>query len=166
MNTWMKKRKTARVAVIQYKMWDGHSFHQDPRLLKQTARLKKFACVNRLCDPDWDDRRTYRLPNCAAFLRPTDRLQNPDSLMISSGLHIPLCVVEASWETNQNQGRSVRKPQLEDRSLSHRVFEELFNCRMVGSKEVKWDDLETIYKELMIFEHDESIILHAQEFDI
>ena len=86
--------------------------------------------------------------------------------MISSGSHIPLCVVEASWETNQNQGRSVRKPQLEDRSLSHRVFEELFNCRMVGSKEVKWDDLETIYKELMIFEHDESIILHAQEFDI
>ena len=68
------------MAVIQYKMWDGHSFHQDPRLLKQTARLKKFACVNRLCDPDWDDRRTYRLPNCAAFLRPTDRLQNPDSL--------------------------------------------------------------------------------------
>lgn len=159
-------RQTARLAIIQYKMWDGHDFHQDPRMLNQLARLKTFACKNlscQLCSANYDPKPTYRLPSCAVFIRPTDRLQHPNANMKSSGLHIPLCVVESSWEVNQRQGLTIRRPAVVDRSLSHRVFDELFKSHMVGSKEITWPELTAIYKMYDIFDAEDRIILHMQD---
>ena len=159
-----RKKKSMRVALLQYKTWDGQIFHYDPRLEGQMKRMRGFACQGRLCDPDTDRRRSYRLPNCAAFLRPTDSLHDPKARKISSGLHIPICVVDDNWEANQNKGRSLRRSSLEDRSLSHRLFQELFNNRMAGSKEIPASRLEELYKAFKVLESDESVLVHAQEF--
>src|SRR5207244_1962871 len=108
--------------------------HWDPREQRQYERMKGATCKSRLCDPDQDPIRSYRMPNCAAFVRPTDRLQEPSSRTVSSGLHVPVCVVDASWIQNQNKGKSIRRGQIENRSLSHKTFGELFDNYMVGSK--------------------------------
>ena len=85
--------------------------------------------------------------------------------MKSSGLHIPLCILEESWEDNQNGGLSIRKSRVEDKSLSHRTFEELFNSRMAGSKPIPWNVLNEFYKTHKILDDDDDfVILHAQEF--
>ncbi len=88
-------KKTVRLAIIQYKMWEryDHVFHWNPRDEKQYARLTGATCKSRLCSMDNSPWITYRLPNCAAFVRPTDRLQEPNSPTTSSSLHIPICVV-------------------------------------------------------------------------
>jgi hypothetical protein len=157
------KEKTVRLSLVQYKIWDGKSLHYNPRMRAQYHRLLKFTCNSHLCDPDDDPRRTYRLPHCAGFFRPTDSLRQPTSHMASSGLHIPLCVVKDSWQPNQNGGESIRKHQIEDRSVSQRVFSELFKLRMLGSKDLAWDTLEALYKKFGIFDADDAVIVHAQE---
>jgi hypothetical protein len=159
-----EERRRARLAIVQFKLWDGKSLHQEERSLEQIARMEGFACRNRLCVLSDDRRRTFRLPPCAAFLRPTDRLQDPDSKMYSTGLHVPLCVIKDAWEPNRNGGRSVRKSSIEDRSVSHEVFEELFNTRMLGGKELSFDELGELYKTFGVFEYDDTVQVHAQEF--
>ena len=134
-------RKRARLAIVQFKLWDGDSFHKDERMAKQIQRMETFSCKNQLCNLPHDLRRTYRLPPCMAFLKPTDRIQDPDSKMYSTGLHIPLCVVKDAWEPNQNRGMSIRRASIIDRSLSNETFEELFNTNILGGKELSFDDL-------------------------
>jgi hypothetical protein len=158
-----EKNQTARLVFMQYKMWEKNSLSFAPRVGEQLTRLEKFVCKNRLCDPDDDRRRTYRLPHCAAFLRPTDRLQFPNSKMASSGLHVPLCVVKESWEENRNKGKSLRRSRIEDRAVPHTVLGELFTKRLMGSKAISWKQLELIYKETGIFEDDDAVLLHTQE---
>ena len=149
---------------MQFKGWDGESFHQDKRMIKQIERMEAFSCNNQLCNLADDPRRTYRLPPCMAFLRPTDRIQEPNAKMYSSGLHIPLCVVRDAWELNQNGGYSVRKSNVEDRSLSNETFEQLFNSKLLGGKELSYDELEVLYKAFKLFEYDDTVQIHAQEF--
>lgn len=160
-----ERKRTARIAIVQYKMWDGKSFHQDPRMIEQLAKMERFCCGSRLCDLRHDTTRSYRLPPCAAFMRPTDRLTDADSKMKSSGLHIPLCVVKDAWEINQNGGKSIRKINVLNRSVSNEVFEELFNRGMLGGKELSYNLLEEHYKAFGIFEDNQSVKIHAQEFE-
>ena len=86
--------------------------------------------------------------------------------MMSSGLHIPLCVLEAYSKTKATGMKTVSKATVEDKALSQNTFEELFNTRMVGSNEITFDQLEKMYKDLRIFDYEESVLVHAQEFTI
>ncbi len=160
------KREMARLCLIQYKMWDGKSLHQKKDVIAQLAKIKEVTCDQGLCLYSHVEGGSYRLPHCTAFLRPTDRLQQENSAMISSGFHIPICVVAKCWEGNQRDGKSLRRKSIEDRSLSHVTFEELFNSRMVGSVEITFEDLKAIYDDFKIFEYDHNVLIHAQEFTI
>ena len=74
--------------------------------------------------------------------------------MYSSGLHIPLCIIEGAGSCNQTAGYSVRKSNVEDRSLSNETFEQLFNSKLLGGKELSYDELEVLYKAFKLFEYD------------
>ena len=159
-----EERKLARLAIVQFKLWDGKSFHRDERMMKQIQRMEAFSCGNRLCTLGDDRRRTYRLPPCTAFLRPTDRLQDPNSQMYSSGLHVPLCVVKDAWEGNRNGGMSITRQSIENRSISNEVFEELFNTNILGGKELSYQELGDLYKSFDLFGYNDTVQIHAQEF--
>jgi hypothetical protein len=159
------KKKTARIVIIQYKMWERYDQvkHLSPRDEKQYAKLTGATCKGRLCDPEAIPHRAYRLPTCTAFVRPTDRLQQPNSITTSSSLHIPICVLNESWQTNQAGGKSVRRDQINGRSLSHRTFGELFDYCMVGSKEITFDQMTTMYHSFGILENQDKVVVHFQD---
>ncbi|WP_169979958.1 hypothetical protein [Tautonia rosea] len=106
------KNKTARIVIIQYKMWERYDqvIHWNERDRKQYDKLRSAACEYGLCKEEAiDDRPTYRLPHCTAFLRPTDRLQSPNSQTRSTSLHVPICVSDKSWQENRRGGKSIKK---------------------------------------------------------
>jgi hypothetical protein len=157
-------KKTARIVIIQYKMWERYDqvIHYNPRDDNQNKKMIGATCKSRLCDPDPTRHRAYRLPNCTAFVRPTDRLQQPHSKTTSSSLHIPVCIVEESWQPNQSGGKSIRREYVENRSLTHKTFGDLFDNCMVGSKEIMWDEMTTLYRGYNIFNPSDRVIVHIQ----
>ena len=168
--TYWEKKKLARLAVIQYKICKGRAIYssQAKNLEQQLERLQRVFCNAGLCRP-WEkssDEFRYRLPHCTAFLRPTDELQQPDSNFLSSGLHVPICVAHKSWEDTGRGGRKIVKNRIRSSSVSHKVFEELFNAGLLGSRWFTYDEIKRLYKEHGVLDTDERILLHAQEFDV
>jgi len=166
------ENQTARVAAVQYKMWDGKSLYKNPQMDEQLIKLAQFACeqdyadFKTLCSKDLlPIGRTYRLPHCAVFLRPTERLQLPNSQMISTGQHVPVCVASTCWVLAR-KNRVLRRSSIIDRSLSEKVFKELFLASMVGSQSLSYEHLTALYRKIGIFDQDQNIVLHAQEFDL
>lgn len=160
------EEQTVRVALLQYKMWDRRRLPHDPRMADQIDRLMGASCRGQLClSPEGDQtQRTFRFPFCAAFLRPTDRLQDPDATLISSGLHVPLCVSQQSWRDTGRGGKALDRSAIAGQSVSHAIFEYLFVCSHLGSRELEWDILEKYYRNWGILEREETIILHMQEY--
>ncbi|WP_435016712.1 hypothetical protein TA3x_004286 [Tundrisphaera sp. TA3] len=159
------KEKTARLVMVQYKLWEPYDdvIHHNERDNNQINRMTNAACKNRLCSMDNVAYTSYRLPNCAAFVRPTDRLKEPTSKTVSSSLHIPICVMNESWQPNKNKGKSIKREYVRNRSLSHRTFGELFEYGMVGSKQITWDEMTEIYKSYGIFNVTERVMIHMQD---
>ncbi|HEY6329568.1 MAG TPA: hypothetical protein VI756_09525 [Blastocatellia bacterium] len=166
---WEKKSRV-RVAFVQYKIWDGTTLYSSHarNLVGQISRLKGTACDSGLCAGHEQDhkRRPYRLPFCSAFIRPTDRLQDPDARMISSGLHVPVCVVGSAWQDTGLGGKKITKSWIRGQSPSHKVFEEMFNIGMLGSRWLTYPEIEELYQRSGILEAGERIVLHAQEFGV
>ena len=163
---WDKKRMV-RLAAIQYKIWKGRTIPMSKRLQKQMDKLRRAFCDNNLCKEFGDSARkeAYRLPYCSAFLRPTDQLQNPKSRLISSGYHIPICVVQKLREKKEGKPSGIASSDFRSEALSHRIFEELFNINMLGSRWMTYSELEKLYREHGILDVDEHIVIHAQEFN-
>lgn len=170
--TYWDKKKVARLALVQYKIWDGETLltSQAKNLKKQLAKLSSIFCEVGLCEPYKDSARldAYRLPSCTAFLRPTDKLQDPDSRLISSGLHIPICVTSRSWENTgyEGDGEKIERKRIRSESISHKVFEEMFNTNMLGSRWFTYNEIEQLYRDHKILQPNERIVLHAQEFGV
>ena len=168
--TYWDKRELLRLAVVQYKIWNRRTLYtsQANNLEAQLDKLKKVFCDGGLCQPPEESRRkdAYRLPFCAAFLRPTDKIQSPNSHFISSGLHVPICVVRRSWEETGRGGKKIESKNIRSESLSHQVFEEVFNTNMLGSRWLTYSEVEELYKKHKILDESEKVILHAQEFSI
>ncbi len=84
-----------RLAVLQYKTWDDGVlyFNSSNNLESQLLKLKAHLCDKDFCrqPQHLNGQLDYRFPYCCAFLRPTDKLQNNNSKMISHGIHIPIC---------------------------------------------------------------------------
>jgi hypothetical protein len=162
------EEKTVRVALVQYKLWENDSLHQSGRMQSPIDKMKAIGCGGILCKSPYtmDDRLPYRFPHCAIFLRPTDPLQNRNATLITSGLHVPICVVNESWDTNSKGGQSLRRAKVESQSVSHRIFEDLFYNNFIGSNKFPVEQLELLYRKTGILDNKESIILHAQEYAI
>jgi hypothetical protein len=159
--------KMARVALIQYKIWDGTTlyFSKSGNLTKQLTKLRRFTCEGGLCSSKEDSGppRSYRLPYCAAFLRPTNRFQVPNARLISKGVHVPVCV--ALSQASANSSPVLKSADIRDRFISERCFDELFRTEMCGSRPVAYADLETVYRECRVLEGDETIQVYVQEFE-
>ena len=95
--------ETVRLAFVQYKLWDRKLFYYDERLDKQIQKMFALTCEKGgLCaPPSQREMWVYRLPYCTAFFRPTDRLQSPNSTLHSTGLHMPICAMNFSWENTE-----------------------------------------------------------------
>jgi hypothetical protein len=162
------ENETARVCFVQYKVWNGKTLSRDERMAKQLARLKSVGCSGLFCSPPPVSgmRGPYRFPHCSVFLRPTDELQRRDARCISSGLHVPLCIVDESWTDGPRGGMLLRKANVDKRSIDHGLFEDLFYRSFLGSREVLANELEEIYKKYGVLEDDESLVIHGQEYSV
>lgn len=166
-NYWDEKR-VVRLAAVQYKIWEKKILYYDERMGKQLQRLREALCRRDLCKSSSFSKRkaAYRLPYCAGFLRPTDKLQSSDSRFVSTGYHIPVCVVERSWEDGIRGGKVIRSKNVRSEAVTQKVFEELFNSNMLGSRYMTYGELEKLYKETKVLDANERIVIHAQEFGI
>lgn len=153
-----------RILFIQYKIWENGVlyFSQAKNLEAQLEKLDAFLCQNNCCEPpdNLKDVKEYRFPYCAAFLRPTDKLQHQNEKLISSGIHVPVCVVRKLREEGENK---LEKKQLRLQNLNHEIFEHLFNRGFIGSKWMKQSDIERFYLENNILQSDETITVYARE---
>lgn len=163
------KQRVVRLAFVQYKIWDGRSllFSEAGGLPEQLDRLDRICCRTGLChiEAECSPPAGYRLPYCASFLRPTDRLQSPDSTMLSSGTHVPVCVAR-TLPLGEAGGRILRHDRMRDRSVSQRSFEELFNRGLLGSRWLSYEAVEEPYREHGLFSVNDRIVVYAQEYDI
>lgn len=149
-----------RFIFLQYKTWSDGSiyFSQHKNLIPQLEKLQKTLCENNYCKHPEKIDLNYRLPYCCGFLRPTDKLQYKTSKMVSSGLHIPICdVLERKNEIG------LFKNDLKNYCISHKIFEEMFNLNLLGSRWLNISEVEAFYKEKNIIEPYDTVKLHAKE---
>ncbi|MYM81988.1 hypothetical protein GTP44_08445 [Duganella sp. FT50W] len=153
----------ASVVAIQYKIWEKKKLSLgDERMKKQLARLATFTCANGICKYAEGDNE-YRFPCCAAFLRPTDKLQNTDQSFLSSGEHLPICQIPKFKSGNGDGTLEYKK--IKDVSLSAEMFEQLFNKGKIGSRLLTYDELREIYQKHKVVSSEDSVIIYAQEFE-
>jgi len=120
--------KKARIVASQYKVWEKQTLYTSQSNVEdQLEKLKCVFCDGDLCKEDSNDtdRHLYRLRYCSAFLRPTNKVQNPDTRLVSIGYHIPICRVDKLWEAT-NKGKKLTYESIRNESLTQRAFEELF----------------------------------------
>ena len=157
------EKNKVRFIFLQYKTWDKGViyFSQHENLKPQLGKMKSSLCDKGFCEkPDKIEIiEKFRFPYCCGFLRPTDKLQNQDSKMISSGLYIPVCNVLEMYEN----AKKLEKSSLKQNTLSHKHFEELFNQNIIGSRWLDVDEVEDFYKEKEIIQHKDSIKIFARE---
>lgn len=158
------KNNLVRFILLQYKIWEDGIIYvsQSKNLESQMGKMQALLCESKLCcghDGKWNSNK-YRFPYCAGFLRPTDRIQENDSKLISSGFHVPICkAIELAGEYGK-----IDKQSIKEQSFKSHIFEELFNENMIGSRWVEVDTLERIYRENDVFKASDRIKLYAQEF--
>lgn len=166
--TYWEKKHLARLSAVQYKIWNGKTLYlsQSKNLEQQLDKLKSVFCDNGFCKAFEGSSRSesYRLPYCAAFLRPTNKLQEPNSRLMSVGLHVPICVVRRSFtETNQG-GKKIERKTIRSEALSQKVFEEILNANMLGSRWFTYDEIQKFYTDHKLLDSQDKVILHVQEF--
>jgi hypothetical protein len=132
------------------------------------AKLKTTFCDSGLCKSWEGSARTeaYRLPFCTVFLRPTDKLQDPDSRLFSTGLHVPICVALRTLKDTNRGNKKIDSKTIRSESVTHKIFEEMFNSNMLGSRWLNYDEIEGLYRTHGILEPSERIVVHAQEFGL
>lgn len=159
------KNQTASLVAVQYKIWEDKRLSlNDGRMLKQFERLREFTCERNLCVSD-DNLNHFRFPFCAAFLRPTDRLQTPDQKLISSGEHLPICQIENCSRDGGRGVRMINYESIRNVSLSQEVFEYLFSSGKIGSRWLSHTELAKLYEQFAIGTDSDRVIIHAQDFD-
>ena len=157
------KEKKVRFIFLQYKTWENNIIYksQADNMEPQLVKLQKILCKNSLCHSMHGSNHslTYRLPYCAAFLRPTDKMQVGDNKMMSTGYHLPVCTALKLLET---EGK-INKKSIGEQSFKSQIFEDLFNSNMIGSRWIDVEELEKLYKENNMFKDDSRIKIYALE---
>lgn len=160
------ENKKVRIAAIQYKIWDKRVlyFSQASNAIQQIKKLEACFCEEKFCTDGRGSNfsfEKYRMPFCVAFLRPTDKLQNPKTL-ITSGFHLPICKIEKIKEDGYSKD-IIRLDQLKNTAINSYTFEELFNAEMVGSRWLDISELERFYKNSGVLEDSGNLVIHAQD---
>lgn len=157
------EKEEVRFIFLQYKSWEDGVLYisQAKNLDAQMNKMKTILCENDYCTCYEGNNysKKFRLPYCSAFIRPTDRLQENDSKLVSSGYHFPLC---KAIETANEFGK-ITKKEIRGQSFSSTIFEELFNDEMVGSRWISISELDEFYSRNKIFSDTGRVILYAQE---
>jgi hypothetical protein len=157
--------KKVRIVAIQYKIWENQVlyFNKSGNIQAQIAKMKKCFCGNNYClDANGKkySSRAYRLSYCMAFLKPTDKLQDPKK-PVTTGYHIPVCKIEGLKEKANKHFKLTAKA-IKKQSLKTSAFEELFEAEMLGSRWLRISQLEKFYKKNKVLDPKEKIILYAQ----
>ena len=142
-----------RFLHMQYKAWDNKSLNfKAGSLDAQIKKMDKNLCRAGYCKNDKGTKSIngYRLPYCCAFLRPTSKLQNSDSKMVSTGLHIPICQVKKIMKNE----KSLNKKNVQGKNVSFKIFDELFNAQMIGSRWLTYEEHTNFYKERNLLDID------------
>jgi hypothetical protein len=153
-----------RLMLLQYKIWEDGIlyFSQAGNLEAQLLKMKHVLCDNGFCNkPDkLKDEIDYRFPYCSAFLRPTDKLQEANEKLISSGIHIPVC---SALQLKEQGETKIDKKYIRHQTLTHKIFEHLFNRSLIGSKWLTEREVEKLYIENHIMDSDDTIKIYARE---
>lgn len=154
----------ASIVAVQYKIWtDKVLYLSDRRMAQQLKRLKSFICNNKICKQTLNAE-TYRFPCCAAFLRPTDKLQQTDQRYYSSGEHLPICRIDECTSTTDRNSAVLEYDKIRHISLNSEMFEYLFNKGKIGSRPLTYDELKKLYADYMVATSRDNVVIHAQEF--
>lgn len=151
-----------RFIHLQYKTWNNNVLYfSNGNMVDQIEKLDKHICKSGYCKNESGKKYSdnYRLPYCAAFLRPTNFLTKPDANLVSSGIHLPICMVNKIKETDNK----ISNKNVVGKNIGHRVFEELFIENLIGSNWISIDQLEKFYQEKGITSQSARIRVHAQE---
>ncbi|GAA0410509.1 hypothetical protein GCM10009133_18800 [Cocleimonas flava] len=164
-----KADNTVNVAFVQYKIWEDKKLYisenkSNERMLEQIQKLQNFTCKKGICACNKETKNTYRFPCCASFLRPTDKLQHPNQNFISSGEHLPICKIDECATITQQSAKILEYENIREVSLSHQMFEELFNQGRIGSRNLTLNDLAELYKDSSILSKKDHLTLYAQEY--
>ncbi|WP_062063048.1 hypothetical protein [Aquimarina longa] len=156
--------KKVSLILIQYKIWSNRKLYlSDKKIQRQLHKMKSFSCDNTLCCSN-SEKNTYRFPCCASFLRPTDKLQNPDQKFISTGEHIPICKIDEYKSKGERDANILRYQGMKEISLASDIFQELFNRGKIGSREMDYEELQELYEKTNLMKSDNSLLYYAQEF--
>lgn len=155
----------ASVVAVQYKIWEEKVLRlNDERMQGQLNRLEAFTCKNGLCTSPGNGKK-YRFPHCAAFLRPTDKLQKVDQKLISSGEHVPICLIDECTTKSERGVDTLTYNSMRGTSLSNEVFEYLFNAGRIGSRMIPYKELAELYKKYEVAGSENHVVIHAQEYN-
>lgn len=153
-----------RVMFLQYKIWDddGVMYFSQGSLEVQLRKMKRNLCDKGFCKQPSNlaDELDYRFPYCSCFLRPTDAIQGVDTKLISSGIHIPVCTALSIRDKGELK---LEKKYMRAQTLTHTIFEPLFNKSFVGSRWLTEDELRQFYLDNGIMEVNESLMIYARE---
>lgn len=159
----MPDEEKASIVAVQYKIWeDKRLYLSDPRMKEQLKRLQGFICENDLC-VDVTEENAYRFPCCAAFLRPTDKLQRVDQKYSSTGEHLPICRIDDCKTVTARGAAVLEYKTMKEISLSSEIFEYLFNRGKIGSRLLDYA-LKRLYANYLITSSEDSVVIYAQEF--
>lgn len=152
-----------RFAHMQYKTWNNNVLYESSssNMRAQLIKMKNNICDSNFCKGPNENRGEYRFPYCSAFLRPTSKLQNSDSKLITSGYHVPLCQTLSLLDIDGK----LTKQSIKDKSIKGNIFEELFISNIAGSRWITIEDLEKFYEDKGISSNINTIRVHAQEVD-
>ncbi|MGA9768197.1 MAG: hypothetical protein WBV94_04100 [Blastocatellia bacterium] len=154
----------ASVVAVQYKIWENRTLRlSDSRMQEQLRKLEKFTCESGLC-AEGSEESSFRFPHCAAFLRPTDKLQRSDQKLISSGEHLPLCKIDVCTTMTSRGTPVLEYKNMRNTSISSEAFEYLFNTGKVGSRMLTYEELVELYAKFEVSAQREHVVIHAQEF--
>ncbi|WP_332453105.1 hypothetical protein [Chryseobacterium aquaticum] len=155
------RNNRVRFAHMQYKSWNNKVLYlsQAKNLMPQLEKMKGNICDATLCHGPETNERGYRFPYCSAFLRPTSKIQNSESKLITTGTHIPICKALP----NLSNINKLEKRDFEDKSIKGNIFEELFTSNLAGSRWISLDDLDKFYSEKDILSHTNRIRIHAKD---
>ena len=156
------KTKSVRFIHMQYKTWNSKMLYfSHGNLLDQIEKLDKNLCQSGFCHNSSGSKHSqnYRFPYCSAFLRPTSYLEHPESYLISSGIHLPICMVNKIKENE----KAITQSNSKQVSVGNNIFEDLFLNQHIGSRWMKIEELERFYAEKNITSQLGRIRVHAQE---
>ncbi len=151
-----------RFIHLQYKTWDTNALYfSQGNMIDQIEKLDAHICKSGFCNNKNGTKHSnsYRFPYCSAFLRPTSYITKPDASLISTGIHLPICMVNKIRKND----KKIDRHNISGRSIGSRLFEDLFIDKHIGSRWITIDELEKFYNDKGITSETGRIRVHAQE---